>query len=312
MRQLIERHLDLFGDRCLEELKLEAVPFRDEPKKLLALVQTYSSSDVKVDEMVAKEHAIRDQATVVVNKALRFKPLYSLWFRWALAMARRSVRYRESSRLDRARSFGIVRSLFRQMGKNFAEEGAIEDSEDIFYLTVEEVLGFVAGSSVNKSLRWLIDERKKTESTYEATQPADRIRTQGTTYLNTVPPRYPAHLRVPAMDGSLEGVGCSAGVVTAEAVVVNDPKTVKNIEGKILIAQMTDPGWVFLMISAAGLVVEKGSLLSHTAIIGRELGVPTVVGLPSATVRIKTGDIIKVNGQTGIVEMVTPANSEDA
>ena len=198
------------------------------------------------------------------------------------------------------------------MGKNFAEEGAIEDSEDIFYLTVEEVLGFVAGSSVNKSLRWLIDERKKTESTYEATQPADRIRTQGTTYLNTVPPRYPAHLRVPAMDGSLEGVGCSAGVVTAEAVVVNDPKTVKNIEGKILIAQMTDPGWVFLMISAAGLVVEKGSLLSHTAIIGRELGVPTVVGLPSATVRIKTGDIIKVNGQTGIVEMVKPANSEDA
>ena len=75
---------------------------------------------------------------------------------------------------------------------------------------------------------------------------------------------------------------------------------------------MTDPGWVFLMISAAGLVVEKGSLLSHTAIIGRELGVPTVVGLPSATVRIKTGDIIKVNGQTGIVEMVKPANSEDA
>ena len=75
---------------------------------------------------------------------------------------------------------------------------------------------------------------------------------------------------------------------------------------------MTDPGWVFLMISAAGLVVEKGSLLSHTAIIGRELGVPTVVGLPGATVRTKTGDIIKVNGQTGIVEMVTPADSEDS
>jgi pyruvate,water dikinase len=62
---------------------------------------------------------------------------------------------------------------------------------------------------------------------------------------------------------------------------------------------MTDPGWVFLMVSAAGLVVEKGSLLSHTAIIGRELGVPTVVGVEGATELIRNGQVIQVNGQTG-------------
>ena len=62
---------------------------------------------------------------------------------------------------------------------------------------------------------------------------------------------------------------------------------------------MTDPGWVFLMVSAAGLVVEKGSLLSHTAIIGRELGVPTVVGVEGATDLIRNGQLIQVNGQTG-------------
>jgi phosphohistidine swiveling domain-containing protein len=66
-----------------------------------------------------------------------------------------------------------------------------------------------------------------------------------------------------------------------------------------LIAEMTDPGWVFLMVSAAGLVVEKGSLLSHTAIIGRELGIPTVVGVEGATELIHSGQVVQVNGQTG-------------
>ena len=64
---------------------------------------------------------------------------------------------------------------------------------------------------------------------------------------------------------------------------------------------MTDPGWVFLMASAAALVVEKGSLLSHTAIIGRELGVPTVVGVAGATELIRSGQLVQVNGQTGEV-----------
>ena len=82
---------------------------------------------------------------------------------------------------------------------------------------------------------------------------------------------------------------------------MNNPADAGDVRGKVLIAEMTDPGWVFLMVSAAGLVVEKGSLLSHTAIIGRELGVPTVVGVEGATELIRNGQVIQVNGQTGEV-----------
>ena len=81
--------------------------------------------------------------------------------------------------------------------------------------------------------------------------------------------------------------------------MVHNPADAGDIQGKVLIAETTDPGWVFLMVSAAGLVVEQGSLLSHTAIIGRELGVPTVVGVEGATELIRNGQLIQVNGQTG-------------
>ena len=67
---------------------------------------------------------------------------------------------------------------------------------------------------------------------------------------------------------------------------------------------MTDPGWVFLMTISKGLIVEKGSVLSHTAIIGRELGIPTIVGVKNATKLIKDGDLIEINGDTGSIEIL--------
>ena len=67
---------------------------------------------------------------------------------------------------------------------------------------------------------------------------------------------------------------------------------------------MTDPGWVFLLASAKGVISEKGSLLSHTAIISRELNIPSVVGVEKLTDTIKTGDMIRMDGGTGKIEII--------
>ena len=99
----------------------------------------------------------------------------------------------------------------------------------------------------------------------------------------------------------LVGVGCAPGQVRAPALVLSEPSADIRVEGEILVAATTDPGWVFLMVAASGLVSEKGSVLSHTAIIGRELGIPTVVGVAGATRRVKTGDIVVVDGRAGTV-----------
>jgi pyruvate,water dikinase len=290
----LRHHLDQFGDRCLEELKLESTCFRDDPQPLLRLISTYAASGVELDD---HRFETRAKGMACLRTALRGRPIRRLLIGWTLSLARRSIRFRERSRLDRARAFGLVRTIFRSLGKNLAAEGALNVPDDVLYLTVDEVLGFVTGASVNDRLQGLVDERKADRERHQTFCPAGHIRTQGTVRGNVVPPKLRTTAR--HSDGMLHGTGCSAGLVTAEAVLVHDPADAGDVKGKVLIAEMTDPGWVFLMVAAAGLVVEKGSLLSHTAIIGRELGVPTVVGVAGATELIRDGQVIQVNGQTG-------------
>ena len=81
----------------------------------------------------------------------------------------------------------------------------------------------------------------------------------------------------------------------------SDPREVEDLEGDILVTVSTDPGWVTLFPSAGGILVEKGSLLSHSAIVSREMGKPCIVGITGLLQRLKTGDLVEMNGATGVV-----------
>jgi len=99
----------------------------------------------------------------------------------------------------------------------------------------------------------------------------------------------------------LTGTGCCPGVGRGVAKVIRDPSSDLAVKGHVLVASTTDPGWIFLMVSAAALVVERGNPLSHTAIIGRELGLPTVVGVAGATSLLRDGEVLEVDGARGTV-----------
>ena len=201
-------------------------------------------------------------------------------------------------RFARSRLFGIVRALFRRLGDQLASAGVLEQAADIFYVTTDEALGVVEGTGVTRDLRALVTLRRAEYAEFASRHPADRLETTG------LPGRAPLPQDEATGDGGhrLEGTGCSAGVVTGAAHVVRDPATAVARAGQVLVARSTDPGWVFLMISAAGLVAERGSPLSHTAIIGRELGIPTVVGAEGATARIPDGATLTIDGATGEVQ----------
>ena len=128
--------------------------------------------------------------------------------------------------------------------------------------------------------------------------PKRRIRTTGIPYLNSL-----YDIETAASGGrKLKGTGCSSGKAKGIAKVIYDPTSVVEGDNFILVAKSTDPGWVFLMISSQGIIVERGSVLSHTAIIGRELGIPTVVGVKDATSLIPDGAKINIDGSTGLVQ----------
>ena len=105
------------------------------------------------------------------------------------------------------------------------------------------------------------------------------------------------------MDGVLRGIPCSPGKVTNRVKVILTPSDDAQLAGEILVAGRTDPGWVPLYPSVSGLLIERGSILSHSAIVAREMGIPTIVGIPGLTTTLKTGQTVSMDGSTGTIEI---------
>ncbi len=294
----LTQHIAKYGDRTFAELKLETYTLRDRPADLLRWVLDVSQTETQLSDMQQHERQIRAAAEQKLKQERRLNPLLKPVLSYVLTQARRCINYREASRLDRARSFGMVRQVFRCLGQELAQAKLILAADDVFDLSVEELSALVRGSGPSAPWQELIRYRQQQLQDWEEQSLAERILCQGPVAPHLLPLKD-----LPAMgSGQLRGTGCAPGEVIAEALVVRDPSQAREVQGKILVAEMTDPGWVFLMIQAAGLIVEKGSLLSHTAIIGRELGIPTIVGVSGAAQRIQSGDRIRMNGQTGLIE----------
>ena len=100
----------------------------------------------------------------------------------------------------------------------------------------------------------------------------------------------------------LRGIGCSPGIAEGELCVIRDPNDDVDVKGKIITAIRTDPGWGPLFPSAAAILVERGSTVSHSAILARELGVPAVVGIPGLIDAVRNGEWVRLDGRTGTVE----------
>ena len=96
-------------------------------------------------------------------------------------------------------------------------------------------------------------------------------------------------------------MGCCPGIVRARVRVVRDPREARDLAGHILVAERTDPGWTLLFPTARGLLVQRGSLLSHSAIVAREMGLPCIVGLPRLLETLREGEWVEMDGTTGIV-----------
>ena len=104
--------------------------------------------------------------------------------------------------------------------------------------------------------------------------------------------------------GDLRGQGCCPGVVRAPVRVVRDPSSPGELRGHILAAERTDPGWALLFPLVDGLLVQRGSLLSHSAIVARELGIPCVVGIPGLLETLRDGEVVELDGASGTVTRV--------
>ena len=175
----------------------------------------------------------------------------------------------------------------------------------MFYLEVDELIGFAEGTATTSNLRGLADVRRQEFDGYRTTPPpADRFTTRGAVHVHNAF-EAPRSGEAEKTGDVLRGLGCGPGVVQGRVRVVCDPHGVTLDGDEILVAERTDPGWIGLFAACRGLVVERGSLLSHAAIVARELGLPAVIALPQATARLCDGDLVEVDGNAGTVQVLT-------
>ena len=304
-----ENYLDRFGDRCLEELKLESPTLRDDATLLWNAIIANAANPPKPQETPVGEAPRPIEALAAKLR----NPLRRALFRWMAGLAARRVRDRENLRFERTRLFGRVRSIFRELGLRLAADQRLESPDDVFYLETEEVLGLLDATSSTQDAAALARARREEFARYH-NQPAppDRFVTRGPMHRNSKVMTEQPSPRIPVANaqGSCRGTGASPGIVRGLARVVTNPREAHLKPGEILVARQTDPGWVMLFPIASGLLVEKGSLLSHSAIVSRELGLPCIVGLTDICSWLGDGDEVELDGANGTVVLLRRAGGE--
>ncbi len=295
----IDDWLERYGDRCMGELKLETISLREDPGFVVQVLRNYlDREDLDPAALALRERKRRAEAEQ------RLRGHLGWWARarvgGALRAARQSVKQREAMRLQRTRMFGLYRDVYIALGRRLQEAGRLDAARDVFYLTTQEIEAYHEGRAVTADLAPLARVRRSEFERYEREELPHRFETWGPVYDGN---RYEGPRReLPPSGTTLRGIGCYPGIVEGELKVVLSPRDELSVNGRILTTVRTDPGWAPLFPTCGGLLIERGSTLSHSAVIARELGIPAVVGVPGLLSIVTDGERVRLDGAAGTVE----------
>lgn len=309
----LQDFLKHWGFRCSGELMLTTASYQEAPATLLPMLASF----VQLEGPSPREHLetqqqLREQSTQrILNDlqpkwAFRFLPYprKSHIASWLLRATQHSVACRERARLKQALLYSRIRRIALTIGEKLKQHHHLNHADDIFFLTYQEIEELLAGSSILPTSIGNVASLRRTElSLVSKSTPPDRLEIPTGQYWQpdaTVVTEYTADKKWN------EGIGVSGGRIVGRAVVLTSPdQFAEVVKGDILVTRQTDPGWGPILFLVRGLVMERGGMLSHGAILAREYGIPTAVAIHDATVRIKTGDTIEVDGDRGRVEIVS-------
>ncbi len=213
-----------------------------------------------------------------------------------------AIGYRERARLKQALLYSRLRAVVRALGERLREAGELDAADDLLFLTWREIDAWLSGHSMFPGgVGELVALRRREHAALAETRPPDTIELAQGVYLDPEPDAADAA----GPDGDAQellGVGVAGGKVRACARVMTDLSEQGAFErGDALVTRQTDPGWAPLFFLAKGLVMERGGMLSHGAIVAREFGIPGVIAVPDATRIIESGETIEIDGDRGRV-----------
>lgn len=301
----VTTHLRKFGDRAMNDLKIEEPTPRQRPEMLIESLRPFIAAGATMQHTSRQEATAARGAREELRRICRSRSRRAV-LRVALHAGRFLAKAREDTRFCRTQLYGFSREAMGRLGAELATAGWLESPDDYVHLEAEELLGAFDGTSTIGDLRHLARARKDA-FVQSCARPAFAARfATGDLPIGIAELRRSA-VNTPTTAGpsaALSGLPSCAGIARAQAKLVLHPDVrPEDCAGRILVARETDPGWLPLMLNAAGLVAERGSMLSHTAITGRMLGVPTIVAVAGATTAITDGDDIEIDGRSGTVRI---------
>lgn len=298
----LQSFLDHYGMRGLGEIDIGRPRWRENPTQIIQTIQSYLKieDDTNAPDAVFRRGAVQAQAAL---ETLVHSVQQTFAGKIKARLVRAAVRrvwalggLRESPKFYIIQLMGIMRQSLLNCGEELVAQGKLTAKDDLFFLYLDELQGFTRGEL--QDWQALILKRR---NNYER----EMLRKQIPRLLVSDGRTYYEGMEAPDRDaGILRGSPVSPGMVEGVVKVVLDPHKADLSPGEILVCPGTDPAWTPLFLAASGLVMEVGGMMTHGAIVAREYGIPAVVGVSQATEFLATGDTIRINGSTGLIEKI--------
>ncbi|MBN2464417.1 hypothetical protein JXD38_02165, partial [candidate division WOR-3 bacterium] len=292
-----DRFMHLHGHHTRGEMDMYNPRWREQPDYVLKVVRNFMRAEGKTDpESDQRRHAEERDRLKAKMLAVTSNPAKRWVFGYVVRQAQLSAAIRENVKDAGIRIIADTREVVLELGDRLASRGVLADADDIFFLRFPEVEPVVSGNAGFNVRTRIAERRAEYEKNLALSPPA------------IIVGRYNPDKHKPdtiEASAELKGLAVSPGVVTGPARVILHAGTEQVLPGEILVAPFTDPGWTPYFIPAAGIVMDQGGLLSHGSIVAREWGIPAVVNVGPATKLIKTGQMIQVDGDTGVVRLMT-------
>ena len=301
VREAIDEYLDVYGHQGYT-LDFVEPPQREDPTPFFATLKTmvadrdYSPEKHDIEATRKREKALEDMEQLLDGLQywqFRFRIWFTHQFYWV----------REESMFYLGSAWPVLRSLAAELGRRLVEVGTFRLAEDVYYCVTAELKEAIAALNANRALpeygkraaerRELREARKRLHP--PGTIPAEASEIPGIAFKETQTRNDPT-------SATMLGVPVSPGTVTGPASLIKSPAEFDQMQpGSVLVCPMTNPAWTPLFAHALGLVTDIGGILGHGSIVAREYGIPAVVGTGNITQRIKSGQIISVDGDAGTV-----------
>ncbi len=300
--------LDVYGWRANRFIELSSPSWREDQSTPFLQLKGFLSKPDSGDPYEGHRRQAADRDRLAGELAAKLPPEAAGQFHGMLGIAQQYIPIAEDHNftIDQ-KTTTVLRHGVLQLGKRLVSEGSLAGTEDVFYLTFEEIRGIAAGGD-RGGFKGSVVARRAEQARQELLTPLPAV---GTPPPADMPPdplvsKFFGLGMEPSRDGqTIKGIPCSGGTVTGVArVLLSLDDADKLGEGEIMVCRSTMPAWTPLFGVAGGVVADAGGPLSHCAIVAREYEIPCVGGTQNGTRMIKDGMRLRVDGTKGTVEIL--------